>query len=326
MPRAPFVDGYGTPAMCEADKKESLAEMSLWITEKASSKTKSEPRIKLRPLRTRPGTYLELRPKRAGVVSNEVHAIAYGKPKHRSKELVASGPLRLHAYRILALIISQIRPTKDLLDFAKFCVPKNLLWQAIGGTSRPKTKLVELVLKNLVQSVFTVRGEHKFAVIAYMSKAEIDTDTGLCQLIINPEAAPYLLLSTPRNYRRIYFNSICQLRSVYAIALYICLRRFVGLKHQKEHNLSYSDLLEILCVDNPYYTEQWYEFDRNILSPAKDEINMKTELRIKYTVERRGERGAVHSICFGVIENAKARHLERKTLLIESFRKDPFAD
>ncbi len=316
MPHANSVSGYGPPTMGEDDKEKLTRDFNLQFAGKAPSKADKKPQAEIKP-RTAPNTHLELAPKRAGVISNKVYTIAKGNTPLGVPATAAIGLQIPMSYRIYALLISQIRPTKDL-SFAEFTVHKNALWQAIGADPYPSLEEVERVMTNLAGGVFVVSDERKFAVMSYMQYCKFDRTTGLCQLRFNPEVSPYLRLDEPRDYRKIHFQSVCRLWSAYSAELYMFLRRFVGRDYSptptnKErtkitHEVSYSTLRMILQVDDRHYARHWSEFNHDVLRPAIADINKYTELIVKYTVKRSlkaQKRGPVHSICFSVTENKR---------------------
>lgn len=265
------------------------------------------------PARTPPNSALVVQPKRAAVLSNTVATVARGRRAAR-KPHTAEGPQGIYSYRILALLLSQIRPTRDL-DFAEFRVHKNVLWRAIGYSPnrRPSLAEAEQVITDLAGGVFTVRADYKFRALPYMAACEIDTTTGECLLRLNREVAPYLLLEEARNYRKIHFRAVCSLRSVHAVLLYLFARRyagrqFVGGDHDRFHLISVRDLRMALQVGGRYY-DQWAKLDRDVLAPAVAEINQQTELRIRYEPCRpasANKRGAVESVRFDISEDEDA--------------------
>ena len=130
-----------------------------------------------------------------------------------------------------------------------------------------------------------------FARVRYIPSSKHSSGTAHIELHLREEIAPYLLQLKGR-FSSIEFTSIANLSSFHAMRMYEIL-------HAKRHEtgqavnqvtISITELRKMLELKKQY--ELYADFRRNVLNPAKKQINERTPMGMGYKELRARSRGA----------------------------------
>jgi Initiator Replication protein len=204
-----------------------------------------------------------------------------------------------NAMKVALLLPFHIRAFGDKADkrFRTITLSVPQLSAALGLNYRLTKARVEKLLEEVVCSAFSIRTEGTYVVMPVVSLAELDFETGLVRLKLNPELEPYLLELEGEFFK--ISPRIMGLRLPRAINLYLMLKRW---SWTKSCRASIKELRDTLHVSKGM---PWWIFQRDVLEPSLKEIGKTTDIRVlDYKPERKGhtdrERGGVDAVSFKI--------------------------
>ena len=142
---------------------------------------------------------------------------------------------------------------------------------------------------------------------------------GIIKITFSPYVSPFLLELKTR-YTTYDFLQILELSSKYSIVLYRLIKEHIGLKHNT-FQVTLDKLQKLM--DTSF--KRWVDFNRKVLKPAVEELNLKTKYSVEYTTIKQGKK--VTAIKFSIKEKKYLPFLGKLDLkplleeLVSSFQK-----
>jgi plasmid replication initiation protein len=125
------------------------------------------------------------------------------------------------------------------------------------------------------------------------------------EIRFSSQIIPYLTnLKDQGNFTLYKLENISDLKSSHSIRLYEIMKKFQKISPQ---TIQMNDLREMFCLNNKY--SRMKDFKGHVLDKAVEEINMSTDIKIKYENIKRGK--TISGFKFTIKENKKS--LENKT-------------
>lgn len=167
-----------------------------------------------------------------------------------------------------------------------------------GGT---KKYLTTMLLNMHSQSFYTRDEDGKMNVVPCFSYYQIDEEAGMATFLLN-EYLNSSLLGLSKNFVQYQLASLLRLDSAYSIKLYNLLRSYA---YRGKATLSILEIRRNLNLYNSEEKTNLYEsgndFIRKVLIPSIQEINVKTDITVKYTAKRaRTDARKISSIAFDI--------------------------
>ena len=222
--------------------------------------------------------------------------------------------------KLVAYVISMIEPQDDAFRLYKINVgqfadslgiERNSLYQELRETAL-KIKSKPLVIPNHMEPG---SNRPKELITSWFADVLLDADgDGYFAVNISALLKPYLLKVKSEffNYKLTY---VMRLKSAYAIRFYQWAKRwqFAGQKR--------ITIAELRMVMGAYeigsngqikkeLLPNYKNFKQRALTPAIEEVNEKTDLRVHYLENRMAGSKAVESITFSIRENPNKQHLD----------------
>jgi len=211
-----------------------------------------------------------------------------------NKFIEAKGRLGLTEQKLLACLISEIQPTdddfkeyrlsiKELVEFAN--LDPNAVYSLLKDTAenlRSKTLFFE--------GIDPDTGQAQFIALGLITKARHIKGSGEMIVRIDPDLKPYLLAikghKTP--FTKYMVKNILKLDSPHSIRVYELLKRYEG-NWSKNKTFEVEEFKEKIGIEANTY-ERFYDFEKNVLKLAEEEINEKTDILIHYKKIKRGRK------------------------------------
>lgn len=143
-----------------------------------------------------------------------------------------------------------------------------------------KTMAQELRRKNLTID----KGKEGFLVTGWVSSFEYHAERGEIELCFDPKLKPYLLELQGR-FVKADIRHIFQLSSEYAKRIYTIFKQWEKIGTYTIKVEEWQKMLEV-----PKTQLMYGEFKRKVLETAKDQINAKTDLEVRYTEIKTGRK------------------------------------
>ena len=192
--------------------------------------------------------------------------------------------LSVHEARFLLLTMSALQ-NQELTPFEAGCYAVKISKKAISEIVTDSYEKMLDTLGKLIDSIYVfekLEREDRFH--AFFISAVYYYDRDYVCLVINPLLND-LIINTKENYTIIKLQHTYKLRRYYSAKLYMMLRRFSDTGYRFD-NLE--DLKEKLGCKNKY--PRFLDFERWVLKPSINEINIKTDISISYNKITEGKR------------------------------------
>lgn len=207
--------------------------------------------------------------------------------------------------KIFELAVSQIdtdNPPKDNTIY----LSKKLIFSFFDVNSSSKHTRFKKVLANLhKQSVFEIRevvknGKWEFKTISPLESSSWNNYNDVVQIQFTNSIMPYLI-DLKENFTQYLITDIMKLNSKYSVILYkILSMNFNQYENYKDSNKRTDEQLEKL--KNPYIDieelrritntvneySRMFDFEKNVLQTAADEITRHTHLKVEYEKIKKG--------------------------------------
>lgn len=198
--------------------------------------------------------------------------------------------LSIEEQKIVKILISQIK--KDDEDFKSYEFRIKDLAEFLGMehtniygvlrniTRRLMTRVLEFynpMTKNLLQA-------------AWLSSAEYREGQGTVGLCFDPKLKP-LLLQLKSYFTKYELEQIMQFRGQYTIRFFEFRKSFLG-RNKYEVNFTLKELRNVLSLKKDEY-EQFFDFKRRVLEPARLELLEKTGKSFSWEAVKQGRGGKI---------------------------------
>ncbi len=178
------------------------------------------------------------------------------------------------AYRLKFLLVSLIRPDTEEFEEIELSVKEFMEYFEIRSWGGNQQDALSDAISMLKSFNYSVDGN---AITWLTGNSEIDgQDIRVC---LHESLSPYLL-NLKRNFTKIYYDNIKNLKSIYSLRLYELLESMKGIGNYK---LTLKTAYKSIC-DDLYTTKS--EFVAHVIEPAVDEINNYTDLNVTYRFEK----------------------------------------
>ena len=151
----------------------------------------------------------------------------------------------------------------------------------------------------LIGKVFEIEEEDGLLQVALMSSAKYLRGQGKIQLSITEDLKPYLV-DLKNNFTSFQLFCVLSMTSKYAKWMYVQFSRWkdVGFLMYEVEQLKYRLNLKDPNSKAPEQYKQWGQFRTNVLEPAIKQINELSDLRVSYTIEKKGK--SIHKLNFTI--------------------------
>lgn len=210
----------------------------------------------------------------------------------KSNDLIrARYNLTVQQQKILAFAIMKIKPNDKPGTWFKFSISE--LCNACGikiEESGTYYKTIKEDVHKLTTRYWAVTAQAEFT-YAFFNDVKILKNNGEIQVQFHPMIEEHLILLTEK-YTQYKLKEILPFKNKYTIRIYELLLSYIQIDKIKygEENKSFliSELKNVLQIENKY--EVWYEFERNVIKKAEDEINKYSEImRVKHEIYKSGK-------------------------------------
>jgi len=151
----------------------------------------------------------------------------------------------------------------------------------------------------LIGKVFEIEEEDGLLQVAMMSSAKYLKGQGKIQLSIADELKPYLV-DLKNNFTSFQLYCVLSMTSKYAKWLYVQFSRWkdIGYLSYEVEQLRFRLNLKDPDGKQPEQYKQWGQFKDNVLEPAIKQINAMSDIRVSYTIEKKGK--SIHKLNFTI--------------------------
>lgn len=191
--------------------------------------------------------------------------------------------LSVQEQKILFYLVSKIQPEdKELLEYSfeikDFCKLVGIDWSNGANYAYIKNTILELTKK-----VFWLDTGESEITVRWLDRGEILKGSGCIKLKLDKYLMPYLLeLKSHFTQYNLYF--ILAMRSQYSVRLYELLKSY---QNCSKWTFDIEDLKKKLNADN---YDRWFNFNKKVLSVALKEIELYTDLNIKFDLIKKGRK------------------------------------
>ena len=245
--------------------------------------------------------------------SSSIDSLRHYVVKANSFVQVAKTDLTLMENRILNYLISKIKPEDKV--FKPFIFSIEEFCETMGITSNYSAyfAFINNVVKRLKdKSIWFPVSETRITTANWIDNLTIDIETRTIEITLGELLTP-LLLDLKGNYYQFTLSTSLSLNSVHSALLYeLCLSHL----YENEFTILVEDLQEFLTKAQ---YGRYYDFKKNVLLPAIEEINEFTEINISFTQKRFGRR--IGAIEFEVARKSKEDETLAKNRQFERWRK-----
>lgn len=213
----------------------------------------------------------------------------------KSNELVrkARVSLSLQEQKVILYLISKIKPEDTEFHQYQFSLREicDVFGISYSGTNYNDLKSAILDLNK--KSFWMRLPSGVDALMMWFSRVRIDKKSGLVAIQFGEDMRPYLL-ELKSHFTAYKLENALSLNSRYALQLYELLLSYSSIG---EIEISLDDLKEYLGVSDKYPT--FKNFRARVLAPSIEQINDKTNIRLKYDTRKQGR--YIKTIIFYII-------------------------
>lgn len=218
---------------------------------------------------------------RVEIVKTHCHKVT------KSNDIIrkAKNGMTLQEQKIIAYLIAQIRPTETdrnkyyVFDTKKFCL--------VCGIEVKNYINIRRILKKLFdRESIEIFENGCYCPVKWIGDYKIEPDASKVSVQLHFRIVPYLL-ELKKNFTSYYFGEVAEMKNKYSISLY---ELFASYAFKGSFEISIDELKTYLNIEG---YEAYKIFKRNILNKSIEEINDKTDMRIKVEEIRHGRKIAV---------------------------------
>lgn len=185
--------------------------------------------------------------------------------------------------KLLLAIISEVKlEDKDFCEY-KFKI-KDFL-ELTNVQNRGKVyRDIHNAARTLAGTLIDLEENGAPVAITFLSYAKTVPNKGTIKVRIEPILKPYLL-SLQKKFTRYQLKNVLKLNANYSIRLYELLKQNLVMRYRV---FEIEDLKELLGIPGKY--EKVYDFKKNVIEKALEEINEYTNISVTYSQEKTGRR------------------------------------
>lgn len=226
--------------------------------------------------------------------------------------------------KIFLLLATQTYSRVDK-NFDTFVTTPVELWHLLGYKTPPTYDELKLLIIECLRFVSGVQQpDGVFRGVRWFDdETKVDFSEKKIYLRLHDKCRPYLM-QIQSAYAKVRAHAIFPMKSTYAILLYMQLTQYTGKNWRRtEHFVAINDLLRALMVPlKNKAAEAFWLFEKDILRPAKAEVERHSEIKFKYSVVRTAGkmRGEVVGIRFfdiqtiAIVEETGRKKIDRVEL------------
>ena len=198
--------------------------------------------------------------------------------------------------KFVMLSISKIDSVKDLNFRDEYIIPISEISTAFQ--TEQNYKQLRAFAKSLMSKPVTIETEGGWEIYNFFSRVKYVEGEGAFRVQMHKELKPYLL-ELQKNFVQTDLKYIMHMTSQYAVRLYQLLKQ-----HQKLGGRDFilAELQDTLQIPKSMYI--FNNFKTKVLDIAIEQINLSTDLKVKYDVKKIGRK--VNEICFSIKTKAKS--------------------
>jgi len=185
--------------------------------------------------------------------------------------------------KLLLALISEIRLEDE--DFCEYDFKIKDFLELTNIDNRGKVyKDIHNAARTLAGTLIDLEEDGNPVAITFLSYAKTIKNKGIIKLRFEPTLKPYLL-SLQKKFTRYQLKNILKLKANYSIRLYELLKQNLVMRYRV---FEIEDLKELLGIPGKY--EKVYDFKKNVIEKALEEINEYTNISVTYDQEKTGRR------------------------------------
>lgn len=192
--------------------------------------------------------------------------------------------LNITELKILAFVISKVKPTDTELQSYKFSVNEFCKVCGLDETNGWNYQHIKDVLKKLRDKSFWVVDENGAEVlVGWLQKARIYKGSGMITVKLDEDMRKYVI-GLFSDFTQYELLSTLPMKSAYSFRMYELLKSYA---YQKERTFKVDDLKRMLSAE---HFVNFKDFRRRVLEVAVQEINMYTDLEVSWEPETFGRK------------------------------------
>lgn len=207
-----------------------------------------------------------------------------------NKFIEAKGRLGILEQKFMGALISEI--STDDKDFKDYKIDVREVAEFLNLNSKAVYEQIKTVTRNLRKKEIFIeeedeKGKKSFLVTGFLSSAQYKEGEGFVEVRIDPNLKPYLIAINGKEtyFTKYMIKNILKLHSSHSIRLYEFLKQH---EKMRKREVEINQLKDFLGITDEY--KRFYDFERYVLSSAKDEINEKTDIWIDYEKIKKGRK------------------------------------
>lgn len=206
----------------------------------------------------------------------------------------ASYKLTLGEQRVIYILTSMIN--KDDEEFKPYKLTVKEFAEILGTKNKDSYSRVSQYVELLRERDLTIVKEKSILKTKWLSSAEYFIDEGYVELEFSPKLKPYLLVLKER-FTKLSLDQMVSFSSQYSGRIYELLKQYEKIG---ERIFVVEDLKSLLGIELGEY-KLYADFKRKVLTKARDEINLNSDLLIVIEEIKTGRK--VTSIKFKISKN-----------------------
>lgn len=166
----------------------------------------------------------------------------------------------------------------NIREYAKIC--------GIDYDSGKNYELIKSTLKKLADRSMWLTTGDKEVLCRWLSKVRISKKSGVVEVILDEDLAPYLF-NLGQKFTEYSLYNILPMKSAYSIKVYELMKSYA---YQKTKTYSVDEFKRILNVHEIKSYENFKDFRKYVLEKAINEINEITDINLSYDTIKRGRK------------------------------------
>ena len=198
----------------------------------------------------------------------------------KSNDLVeARYRLSIQESHLVLWLLTQIRPEDEDFKIHRLDIVEYA--NMVGLNAKGQYQELEKITERLMKRILKIKGKEKnkktMLQISWLSSAKYHYGEGYVSLCFDPQLKPYLL-QLKSQFTKINISDAMGFKSIYALRIFELLVQVEKIGHRR---MSVVELREWCGIGKDEYNE-YKHLKSRVLTPAKTEINAKTDYEIDY--------------------------------------------
>ncbi len=221
---------------------------------------------------------IKTKKKKKGVSSPPSNLIVF----QHNNLIEANYKLTLQEKRIIMWLISQIKPTDE--DFKKHTISTKDFCDLIGIET--DYSYIHKTIEKLMEKVMSIKklDTNSVMMVHWVGYAEYWINEGKIEMSCHPEMTPFLL-ELKSKFTAISLSDLMKFNSIYAVRVYELLKQYETIG---ERIIELTSMRKMLGIENKL--KQYKEFKETVLLMAQREINVKSDIEIKFEEIKTGRK------------------------------------